>query len=157
MVEVTVKAEHLAALVRAINVHADPKAIRRELYRGLNSASKPVREEMKKSTADPAVLPTAGGLQGLMVAKQSVIASVRGGPYAGVRIKVSGKKGGPDLGSIYHTGRVLHPTYGRGRFVPQTAGVKPRWMDPVFEAQKPEVQAAIQEVLEFIAGRVTNI
>lgn len=156
MVEVTVKAEHLAALVRAINVHADPKAIRRELYRGLNSASKPVREEMKKSTADPVNLPTQGGLQALMVSRQSVIATVRGGQYAAVSIKVGGK-GGFALGSVYRTGRVMHPTYGRGRFVTQTAGVKPRWMDPVFEAQKPEVQAAIQEAIEFIAGRVTNI
>jgi len=156
MVDVTVKSEDVANLVWAINRYANPKAIRSELYRGLNGASKPVREEMKKSTADPVNLPTAGGLQGLMVAKQSVIASVRGGRDAGVRIKVTGKKGGPDLAAIHRTGLVWHRTYGRGGLRPQSAGVKPQWMDPVFEAQKPEVQRAIQEVLEYIAGKVVN-
>ena len=157
MVDVTVKSDDVANLVYAINHHADAKALRGELRHALNSASKGVRDEMKKSTADPVNLPTLGGLQGLMVAKQSVVASVRGGAYAGVRIKVGSKKGGPDLGSIYRTGRVYRPTFGHGKFQPQTAGVKPRWMDPVFEAQKPEVQRAIQEALELVARKVTNI
>jgi len=157
MPDVTINSDDVANLVHAIKVHADAKALRGALNHALNSASKPVREEMKKSTADPANLPTAGGLQGLMVAKQSVVASVRGGQYAGVRIRVTNKKGGPDLGAIYRTGRVLRPTFGHGRFKVQSAGVKPRWMDPVFEAQKPEVQALIQGALEDVARKVTNI
>jgi len=157
MPDVTIKSEDVANLVRAIRKHADSKAFRGELRHALNSATKPVRDEMKKSTADPVNLPTEGGLQELMVAKQSVIATVRGGQYAGISIKVTNKKGGPDLGAIYRTGRVLRPTFGHGRFKAQTAGVKLRWMDPVFEAQKPEVKRLIEGALEEIARKVTNI
>lgn len=157
MVDVRAESDQVREVVSNIRKHADAKAFRGELRHALNSATKPVRDEMKKSTADPAVLPTAGGLQGLMVAKQSVIATVRGGQYAAISIKVASKKGGPDLGAIYRTGRVLRQAWGRGRFLPQTAGVKPRWMDPVFEAQKPEVKRLIEGALEDIARKVTNI
>lgn len=156
MVDVRVEADDVANLVRAIRQHADAKALRGELRHALNSVTKNVREEMKKSTADPVNLPTLGGLQALMVAKQSVIATVRGGNHAAISIKVGSKKGGPELGSIYRTGRVMHPTYGHGRFKLQTAGVKPRWMDPVFEAQQPDIKRAIEDALEIIARKVTN-
>lgn len=156
MVDVQIKSTDVANLVHAIKKHTDAKAIRSELYRGLNSATKDVREEMKESTADPVNLPTAGGLQGLMVAGQSVKSSVIGGRHAGVRIRATGKKGAPAFGVIYRTGRVYRPTFGRGKFKLQSEGVKPRWMDPVFEAQRPVVQRAIQGVLEEIARKVLS-
>ncbi|GGO86610.1 hypothetical protein GCM10011584_09340 [Nocardioides phosphati] len=140
------------ALVRRIRTHADKKAIQKDLYSGLNRVSKPVREDMKASTGEPENLPTEGGLQALAMRKQSVVANVRGGRNAGLRILVRGKKGF-DLGSIHRTGRLRRPVFG-GRFVTQTEGVQPHWMDKTFEEQRPVVAREMVRVLQDIARRV---
>lgn len=155
--DVSIKgAEDVDNLVRAIRTHADAKALRKELYSGINRVSKRIREAMKASSADPANLPSRDGLQALIVKHQSVTTSAVAGKWAGVRIKVQGRSGGPDVGSIMRTGRVLHPTFGRGRFVSQSEGIKPRWMDETFEHQKDEVQKAILQVMEDVARKVTG-
>lgn len=143
------------ALMRRIRTHADAKAIRKELYSGLNRVSKRVREEMKDSTNQPPVLPTAGGLQARAYAKQSVTAGVKGGKWAGVSIRVRGRKGGMDIGSVHRTGRLRHPVFGNRKvWVTQDAGVQAKWMDPVFEDQKPDVVRALSQVMDDIARRV---
>lgn len=146
--------DDIAALVKRINAHADKKAFRKELYSGLNRASKGVREEMKESTGEPPVLPTRGGLQALLKSKQSVTTSMRGGKYAGVRVTVKSRKGGADLASIHRTGRVRHRVFGTNRWVTQSVGVKPHWMDETFEDQKPHVKREIVRVMEDIARKV---
>lgn len=140
------------ALLKRIRQHGDAKAIRRELAAGLNRVSKPVREDMKESTEAPPVLPTRNGLQALVARKQSVIANARGGKYAGLRILVRGKKGA-DVASI-QSGRLRHPVFGRGAWVTQSEGVKPRWMEESFDDQLPAVQKAMLQVIDEIARKV---
>lgn len=148
-------ADDVDALVRRIRAHADAKAIRKELYAGLNRVSKPLRQEMKDSTGEPPVLPTSGGLQAQATARQSVTTSIKGGKYAGVSIRIRGLKGGIDIGSVHRTGRLRHPVFGnRSVWVTQSAGVRPKWMEPVFEGSKPEVTRGIQRVLDDIARKV---
>jgi hypothetical protein len=149
-----VTGDDIDLLVKRIRTHADAKALRRELASGLNRVSKPLREEMKKSTSDPDVLPTRDGLQALVMRKQSVIANARGGKYAGLRILVRGKKGA-DVGAI-QSGRLRHKTFGHRPWVTQTEGIKPRWMEAEFDSQAQEVGKAMIDVMTQVARKVAG-
>lgn len=153
MVGVTIKSEDVANLVRAISAHTDAKVLRRELYRGLNSASKGVRGEMKEVI--PAALPARGGLAALIHGATSSTTTAKAGRFAGVSIRFRAK--GHDIRIL--TGRRLrHPVYGNRRnWVNQTAGLEPAVFIGEFEQQTPEVRRAIERVLEDVARKVTNI
>jgi hypothetical protein len=151
--EVTIKSTDVDNLVRAIRTHADAKAIRRDLYRGLNSASRGVRSQMVD--AIPNALPRRGGLAEQMKANVSSRATSKSGKYAGVSIRFASK--GYNIRTL--TGaRLRHPVFGnRGVWVEQSEGLNPEAFTGEFEQQKPDMQRAISRVLEDIARKVTNI
>lgn len=151
--DVTVKSEDVDNLVRAIRSHADGKALRRELARGLNSATKRVRGQMIEVI--PAALPRRGGLAAQFEDKVKGNASAKSGRWPGVSIWYRAK--GHDVRTL--TGkRLRHPVFGnRSVWVNQTAGVDPAVFFAEFDKQKPDVQRAIVAVLEDVARKVTNI
>lgn len=139
------------ALVRRIRTHADAKALRKELYAGLNRVTKPVREDMKASIGPS--LPSRGGLAALIMAKASLTTSAATGRNAGVRIRARRRDGG-DLRRL-NEGRLRHPVFGnRGAWVEQTAGINPGFLDDSFEKSKPEIARGVQRVLDEIARKV---
>lgn len=154
MPEVTLRgADDVDALVRRLRTHADAKALRKELYAGLNRVTKGVREDMKASIGPS--LPSRGGLAALVMAKVSMTTTASTGKNAGVRIRVKGRKGGGDIGRMSKTGVVRHPVYGnRGTWVSQTEGVDKDFLDEPFMKSKPEVARGIQRVLADIARKV---
>lgn len=138
------------ALVRRIRTHADAKAIRKELYAGLNRVTKPVREDMKASIGPS--LPSRGGLAALVMAKASLTTSATSGRNAGVRIRARHKD--YDLKRL-NQGRLRHPVFGNRRvWVQQTAGINPGFLDDSFEKQKPEIARGVLRVLDEIARKV---
>ena len=138
------------ALVRRIRTHADAKAIRKELYAGLNRVTKPVREDMKASIGPS--LPSRGGLAALVMAKASLTTSATSGRNAGVRIRARHKD--YDLKRL-NQGRLRHPVFGNRRvWVQQTAGINPGFLDESFEKQKPEIARGVLRVLDEIARKV---
>jgi len=151
--EVTIKSTDVDNLVRAIRTHADAKAIRRDLSKGLNSASKGVRGQMIDRI--PEALPRRGGLAEQMHGMVSGRATAKTGKYAGVSLRFSSK--GYDIRTL--TGaRLRHPVYGnRSNWVEQSAGLHPEAFTGEFERQKPDMARAINKVLEDIARKVTNI
>src|SRR3546814_12195431 len=86
-------AEQVDALVRRIRVHADAKALRKELYQGLNRVTKGVRADMRASIGPS--LPSRGGLAALLLAKASLTSTASDGRDAGADRKsgVLGKRG----------------------------------------------------------------
>lgn len=151
--EVTVKSTDVDNLVHAIRTHADAKAIRRDLYRGLNSVSKPVRESMVDAIAD--ALPRRGGLAEQMQAKVRSRTSAKGGKYAGVSIRFASQ--GYDIRTL--TGaRLKHPVFGnRGVWVEQSEGLHPEEFLGEFARQQPDMLRAVTRVLDEIARKVTKI
>lgn len=138
------------ALVRRIRTHADAKALRKELYAGLNRATKSVREDMKASIGPS--LPSRGGLAALVMAKASLTTSATSGRNAGVRIR--GRHRDYDLKRL-NQGRLRHPVFGnRSVWVQQTAGVIPGFLDEAFEKSKPEIARDVRRVLDEIARKV---
>lgn len=151
MPEVEIRgADEVDALVRRIRTHADAKAIRKELYAGLNRVTKPVREDMKASIGPS--LPSRGGLAALVMGRASLTTSATSGRNAGVRIRARHKD--YDLKRL-NAGRLRHPVFGnRSVWVEQTAGINPGFLDDSFEKQKPEIARGIQRVLDDIARKV---
>lgn len=153
MVDVEIRgADDIDKLVRAIREHADAKALRKELFGGLNRITKQVRGELVEVI--PAALPKRGGLAEIMQATTTSRTSAKSGKYAGVSMRFSAR--GHDIRTL--TGkRLRHPVFGhRGTWVDQTAGVDPSIFMAKFEEQKPEIQAAILAVLNDVARKVTS-
>lgn len=140
------------ALVRRIRTHADAKAIRRELFAGLNRATKSVREDMKASIAPS--LPSRGGLATLVMAKASLTTGAKAGKWAGVSIKARHKS--YDLRRL-NQGRLRHPVFGNRRvWVQQTAGVNPGFLDEAFKKNRDDVARSVSRVLDEIARKVAG-
>lgn len=153
MVDVEIRgAEDIDQLVRAIRTHADAKALRKELYGGLNRVSKHVRGELVEVI--PAALPRRGGLAEAVKSRTTSRTTAKSGKWAGVSMRFSSR--GHDIRTL--TGkRLRHPVFGhRGTWVDQTAGVEPSLFMGKFEQQKPEIQRAILRVMEDVARKVAN-
>lgn len=151
MVDVSVDSKDVSNLVWAIRRHADAKVIRRELYRGLSSASRPVREEMRDAALSS--LPARGGLQARMtglVGKGRT--SAVGGSGAGVRISFNSAKYDPRT----LRGRIRHPLFGNRRLWFTNTASPVDAIDAGFQSQKPAVQREIVRVMEDIAQKVTS-
>lgn len=153
MTELVIRgADDIDKLVKAIRTHADAKALRRELYRGMNSVAKDVRGQMVEVI--PSALPRRGGLAAEMQARLRSRTNAKSGQYAGVSMRFSAR--GYDVRTL--TGRRLrHPVFGnRSNWVDQTAGVDPAVFMAKFDQQKPEVQRRILDVLNDIAQKVAH-
>ena len=145
-------AEDIDRLVKAIRTHADSKTLRRELYSGLNRASKPIRAELEE--AIPLALPKRGGLAALYQRETKFTATAKSGRLAGVSIR--GRARGRDA-RLLTRGRLRHPVWGnRENWVEQTVGLDADALPKVFDNQKPEVQRAILRVMNDVARKLTE-
>lgn len=115
--EVRVKgADELNRLAR--NLKGADKAVRRELYAGLQRATKPMRANAKRAAATR--LPQRGGLAA-EVARSRFSARIKtANRNTRLRIEVSSRKGADlDLRAL-DRGRIRHPVFGRrGAWVTQ--------------------------------------
>lgn len=151
--EVEIKSTDVDNLVVALRRHADAKAIRKDLFRGLNHAGKPVRAKM--IDAIPEALPRSGGLAEQMQSKVRGRITAKSGKYAGVSLRYTSS--GYDIRTLMG-GRLKHPVFGnRDVWVEQTEGVNPDAFTRVFAAERPALLREINKVLGDIARKVTDI
>lgn len=147
-----VTSEDVGNLVRSLRTHADAKAIRRDLYRGLNRATKPVRSRM--TDAIPEALPQRGGLAEQFKSKVGSRTTAKAGKWAGVSIRFSSR--GHDMRTLTG-GRIRHPVYGnRSVWVTQTAGADPERFMGAFEDQTPLMRREVERVLEDVAQKIVR-
>jgi hypothetical protein len=152
--EVTVTSDDVDNLVRALRTHADAKAFKRDLYRGLSAVA---RDKVRPKMVDviDEALPTRGGLSGEIRESIRARISAKGGQYAGVSLFYTAKA--HDVRLLTNR-RLRHPVFGnRSAWVEQTAGVNPEVFTDRFDQLKPDIARAVNEVLEDIARKVTNI
>lgn len=144
-------AQDVDDLVKRLRTHADAKALRKELFAGLNRASKPARAEMIEAIPD--ALPRSGGLADRVKSKTTSRTTAKSGKWAGVSIRFSSRGG--DIRTL--TGkRLRHPVFGGRTWVDQTAGVDPTVFPKAFEKQAPEIQRAVLRAMEDVARKVAN-
>jgi hypothetical protein len=143
-------ADDVADLVRAIRKHADAKALRKELYSGLNRVTKDIRGELIEVI--PAALPRRGGLAELIQGSTTSRTTAKAGKWAGVSMRFQSR--GHDVRTLVGK-RLRHPVWGnRSRWVEQTKGVDPAVFTAKFDEQRPDVQREILRVLNEVARKV---
>lgn len=137
-------AEQLTLLARKLRDAT--KELRSELYRGINRAAKPLKQDVRESALK--ILPSRGGLA-KRVAKSKIATKRRmSGVGAGVRLVGTS---GYDIGSI-NRGRVRHLTYGHQPWVNQTVPTG-FWTQPL-TAGAPKVAKEIQEVMDDLTNKI---
>lgn len=126
------------------------KELRKELYKALNRATKPMRAEAKKSGQQN--LPRAGGLN-KKVGRARLSTKRSAGKNPGVKIVA---KGMDQLG-LMDRGFVRHPVYGnRRRWVTQPIPDAEGWFTTPMEEGKPAAQREIVESLDDIAKKLAR-
>lgn len=137
-------AEQMMALAKRLR--EAPKELRSDLYRGINRAAKPLKNEVKRSARER--LPRKGGLAKKIAGTKIATKRRVTGRSAGVRLVGTS---GYDIGSI-NRGRVRHQTFGHRPWVNQ-AVKKGFWTDPLVEGA-PQVRNEVQEVMDEIAKKL---
>lgn len=146
-------AEDVAKLSRDLRAIDGPE-LRREFYRGINRATKPLKDDAKTNAVR--VLPRRGGL-GAFVAKTSLSTRTRGGQNPGVRIVAKKtKRGGraSDVAAI-DRGRVRHPVFGN-RTVWVMQSVTSGWFTKPMEAGAQPVRRELLSVLDGVKRRIAK-
>lgn len=140
--------DQLQAVTRALREIGD-KDLRRELYKGLNRATKPLKEKAKDAARSK--LPRRGGLNDYVAAATIRTSSRGGGANPGVSLKVT--KGKHDLKAI-DQGKVRHPVFGHGPMVTQS--VTPGWFTKTLEDSADPVRKELVDVLDDMAKKVAR-
>lgn len=141
-------ADQLGDIARHLKETGD-KELRKELYRGIQRAAKPLRTAAQQAAREN--LPKRGGLNE-WVASSKFSITTRGGRDPAVR--VAGKKAGHDLKRM-DQGRLRHPLYGNRRhwFIQQ---IPAGWFSTAMTARAPAVRRDVVAVLDDVAARIAR-
>ena len=150
MVDLQVQgANKLDALAKELKRVGD-RQLSKELYAGLNRATKPLKADAKESALQK--LPRRGGLA-KRVSRSRLSTRRSGGSNPGVKIVA---KGLDQLRLMDEQGRVRHPVYGRGKFVDQRIPEAQGWFTDSLQAGVPTVRQELIKVLDEIARQVAR-
>lgn len=137
-------AEELGDLAKRLRAAGDSgKGLKRELYAGMNRATKPLRADAQKAAAEK--LPQSGGLAAL-VAKSKFSTRIRTGRNPGVTIVGKGS-----AAATTDKGFVIHPVFGRGRV---RQSVAPGWFTNTMRSGAPTVRKELTEAIENVADQI---
>lgn len=131
------------------DLKAAPIELRRELYKGLNSVTKPIRREIAASALTS--LPTEGGLA-KRVATSSITARIRVQSSFGVKIQAKERKGKPVYLDALDRGRNYHLTFGRGPARVQS--VAPGWFARPWNEFGQDARRAMVGVVDAVARKL---
>lgn len=143
--DLTIKgADDLGDLARRLRAAGESgKGLKRELYRGMNRATKPLRADAQKSAATR--LPQSGGLAA-RVARERFSTRIRTGRDPGVSIV-----GKTSAAATTDRGFVVHPVFGRGRV---RQAVEPGWFTDTLSAGAPLVRKELIDAMENVADQI---
>lgn len=142
-------AEKFERVAKALRQAGD-KELRKELYAGINRATKPLRANARKSAEKN--LPKAGGLN-KRVARARMSTRRVTGKNPGVKIVA---KGMDQLG-LMDRGMVRHPVYGnRKKWVNQPIPDAEGWFTQPMEDGKPQAQREIVHSLDDVAKKLAK-
>lgn len=147
-------AEELEVLGRQLKELGD-KELRRDLFRGFSRATKPLKEDVRRSALRS--LPSRGGLNQWVADAKLATRTRVSGKTVGVRI--AGSRSNKqlrksDLNAI-NRGRLRHPVFGN-RKVWVTQMVKPGWFTDPLVAGADEVRQELVQVMDDVAERLAR-
>lgn len=128
------------------------KHFRRELFRGLNTASKPLREAVQESIPD--YMPNRGGYAKTLQASHSPRTQVKtGGRDPSIRI-ISRTKGGVKRKvKALEAGKLSHPVFGNRR-VWRTQSVKPGFFTEPMMDKADDVRDEMVDAIGRVQDRI---
>lgn len=135
-------ADNLAKVAARVREVGD-KSLKSELTKGINRATKPLREQAKKAAATK--LPQSGGLAAL-VAKSKFTTKTLTGSNPAVRIMVKG------TGLTTDKGFVKHRVFGTDVWVTQQ--VQGGWFTDTMREGAPVVQKELLESMDDVARKI---
>ena len=146
--DLTIKgADQLGDLARALRAAGDSgKGLKRELYRGLNRATKPLKAEARENAASR--LPQSGGLAA-QVAKSRLTTKILTGRNPGVAI--AGKSG--SAAATTDRGFVKHPVFGRTPWVTQQVSGA-GWFTDTMKSAAPTVRKELVQAIDNVADQI---
>lgn len=139
-------ADNLATLAKELKRIGD-NDLRKEMLRGIRTATKPMVAAAKESAHDE--LPKAGGLNEIVARSKFSTRTRTAGRSPGVRVVAAS---GINVGSI-DRGRLRHPVFGN-REAWVTQQVKPGWFTDAMNAHADEVRRELMAALERVARQV---
>jgi len=139
-------AEEFGVLARHLKQAGSPNGLRKELYAGLNQATRPLKQAAKASAASR--LPHRGGLAQRVARSRLSTRSRSGGTGLGIRIEAKGM----DQLALIDRGTVRHPVYGRPPFVTQS--VTPLWFTAPMWAGAPLVREELVQAIRRVAAKI---
>lgn len=128
----------------------DDKELRRELYRGIARAGKPLKAAVRQGALE--ALPKRGGLNAYVARSRTNLKPLAGRGDAVVRLTTAKK--GSDLRAI-NRGRLRHPVFGN-RKVWVTQSVPAGWFQKSVESQHDEVRREVVKVLDEVAEKIAR-
>lgn len=148
MVSLRIKgAEQLGDLAKDLRAAGESgKGLRRELYRGMNRATKPLKAKARLAAATK--LPQSGGLA-TVVARSKFSTRTRAGRDPGVSIIVMGS------GLTTDRGYVKHPVFGN-REVWVRQSLAPGWFTNTMRVAAPSVRKELVSAMDDIADKIAK-
>lgn len=143
----------LSAQLRAAG--SEGQGLRRELYRAVNAAAKPLAKEIKDAGHLRSYMPNR--YADVLAADMTVSATKSTGRNPGVAIKAKGRAKKRKLKQLDAEGVLVHPVYGdRDKWVRQTTRVRPGFFsDPCKEAA-PDIRDQVLAAMREIGKRITS-
>lgn len=146
-------AEEFAALARRLK-EAGETGLRRELYKAINDAARPLAQEIGSTSHLEPYMPRR--YAGVLASDLAVTVSKLTSRNPGVRLVAKGRVRRRKVKSL-DAGVLSHPLFGnRKRWFTQTDGVRAGFFTGPAEQSAPQVRAAILTAMHDVAGKITK-
>lgn len=131
------------------------QGLRRELYRAINDAARPLTAEIKSPENLRSHMPNryADTLAGDL----TVSAAKRGGRDPGITIRARSGRGRRRKVALLDQGVIVHPVYGdREHWIRQTSGMHPGFFDDPARRAAPEIRKQVGQAMATVAKKITG-
>lgn len=131
------------------------QGLRRELYKAINEAARPLAAQIKSAENLRSHMPNK--YADVLAADLNVSAGKRGGRDPGVTIRARTGKGHKRKVGLLDQGVIVHPVYGnREHWVKQTRGMHPGFFDDPAKKAAPQIRKQVGQAMSVVAKRITS-
>lgn len=127
-----------------------PQELRRELFRGINRATKPARQQALAELVD--VLPDSGGAS-TVIRKNTKLNTRRNMRGRNVGVRITAKS--PRTVQLMNRGILRHPVFGN-RSIWVNQDIKPGWFTRPMENSADDVRSEIMSAVERVTNQIAN-
>ena len=144
--------------LRLREMGAEGKGLRRELYRAINDAGKPVADELVNPAWLESFMPNRYAKE--LAPDLRVTVLKRGGQRASVALRLRGRTRDRQVTRL-NAGLLRHPVFAEGprhdwHWVTQTGGMHPGFFTDAVRAHIPEIRDEVDQAMHDVARKITG-